>query len=422
MNAGLKSRLFPIISDAEADLEEKSTKEKDIYLNNIKKLLTYVQDQLLPFNYGYQTETNKEAFNTILNSFLIKIAKASDYRGIIPVSLEVTIDGIGGITIGEIFRINDDILPREYAGKGVGFIVTGISQDINRPVWNTTLQTQFCLLDQDKRQIEVRKEVDLLITDTQNLLSHDKNVIINSFALYNAFVGFFADLYFHNIEISLSNDIKTSQHNLRNAPIIITDFKYKSNPYIKYLDVALNQYKPTYDQGLVSLNDFLLQAKNILNKVLLDVYYEVKAKKGDQEAWGIEKAMIDEINGYGGYSIPNPGFHEYVLNDSSKGYKMYDQIKKVMLGTNDFPNKYLMWDPQTKYGMEPRVLQLLSSNYDSVASKALTAGYKDSIVYQQYLPEQSTNNVGAFTPKEIPNTLSLQQGGEIVNVKEATIK
>ena len=46
--------------------------------------------------------------------------------GIIPFDLDLTLDGIGGIKIGQAFTINKGILPKKYDGM-VAFIVTGMS-------------------------------------------------------------------------------------------------------------------------------------------------------------------------------------------------------------------------------------------------------------------------------------------------------
>jgi hypothetical protein len=209
MNRGLKSRLFPIISETDKDREKEQQKEEDIWVNNIKQLKYYVNTEILNFSFGYDSTKNKTTFNTILNSFLVKLDKAANYRAIIPVSLDITIDGIGGVSIGEIFTINKDIVPREYHDKSVGFIVTGISHDISRPDWLTSYQTQFCLLDQDQRQDEVKKLVDLTNAKIENRIKEDIDKLKNSVALYNAFVAFFGKVSIHHIMHPICHTHKT---------------------------------------------------------------------------------------------------------------------------------------------------------------------------------------------------------------------
>ena len=65
--------------------------------------------------------------------------------GIIPFDLDITLDGIGGIKIGQAFTINEGILPKKYDGV-VGFIVTGISHTVQNNKWNTDLKAQTIII------------------------------------------------------------------------------------------------------------------------------------------------------------------------------------------------------------------------------------------------------------------------------------
>ena len=65
--------------------------------------------------------------------------------GIIPVQLSFTIDGIGGIKIGETFSVQDKILPERYkdpeTGKSrVGFIVKGVNHALDGGSWITEVE------------------------------------------------------------------------------------------------------------------------------------------------------------------------------------------------------------------------------------------------------------------------------------------
>ena len=63
-------------------------------------------------------------------------------------------DGIGGIIIGNIFRINSDILPKGYkndaggAGIKLGYIVTGLGHSIQNNDWITKIEAQTIMLDE----------------------------------------------------------------------------------------------------------------------------------------------------------------------------------------------------------------------------------------------------------------------------------
>jgi hypothetical protein len=65
-------------------------------------------------------------------------------RGIIPVKISLTMDGIGGLIIGHLFKIPADLLPRGYKfGNGSSSkllqIITGISHKIAGGDWTTTI-------------------------------------------------------------------------------------------------------------------------------------------------------------------------------------------------------------------------------------------------------------------------------------------
>jgi len=73
-----------------------------------------------------------------------------DYKALIPFELEIILDGISGLVVGQIFTIDKSILPKDYTLKNLGFIITGINHSLQNNDWTTTIKTQVCLLDQDE--------------------------------------------------------------------------------------------------------------------------------------------------------------------------------------------------------------------------------------------------------------------------------
>lgn len=73
------------------------------------------------------------------------------FNVIIPTKLSLTFDGLGGVVIGNLFRISENALPKGYKGDGygkqLGYIVTDISQDIKSGDWTTTIGAQTIVLD-----------------------------------------------------------------------------------------------------------------------------------------------------------------------------------------------------------------------------------------------------------------------------------
>lgn len=75
--------------------------------------------------------------------------KDVDFKSLIPFELEITLDGIGGLVVGQIFTIDKSILPKDYYNKNLGFIITGISHALQNNDWTTVIKTQICLLENE---------------------------------------------------------------------------------------------------------------------------------------------------------------------------------------------------------------------------------------------------------------------------------
>ena len=76
-------------------------------------------------------------------------------RAIIPTKLSIELDGIGGIVIGNLFRIPEELMPRGYKGDGagpvkLGYTVTGLGHSISGNDWKTKIDAQFIILDEPK--------------------------------------------------------------------------------------------------------------------------------------------------------------------------------------------------------------------------------------------------------------------------------
>ena len=104
------------------------------------------------FNEGFD-KSDLEAAKTLhaewtANNVAIKYREANNESvpGLIPVELSFKTDGIGGLKIGEAFKIRGGILPAEYQNK-FGYIITGLEHTIDdKGRWETSVTTQFYLL------------------------------------------------------------------------------------------------------------------------------------------------------------------------------------------------------------------------------------------------------------------------------------
>lgn len=154
LNQGLTDRLKP---GSRPSLADQFAYVKNLF-NSIKNLQYYLNLKCggaLDTNNVYKItvpQSNEiQSASSLLKTFQLQIAGGDiDFKAIIPFELEIELDGIGGFVVGQIFTVDTSILPRDYARKHVGFIVTGISHSLQNNDWVTNVRTQICLLDQDE--------------------------------------------------------------------------------------------------------------------------------------------------------------------------------------------------------------------------------------------------------------------------------
>ena len=74
--------------------------------------------------------------------------------GILPLALNITMDGIGGIPLFQAFTVPANRLPAQYLNKGkprVGFTVAGLTHTIENNQWTTAIRGLMINLPNDKR-------------------------------------------------------------------------------------------------------------------------------------------------------------------------------------------------------------------------------------------------------------------------------
>jgi hypothetical protein len=157
-NAGLKDRLvpnkFPNSQDPNDSNSPNSIKNNTSHLyNKLFLLTTYIKDFIIgeelvtPDEYTIPTPPNPASASSTLRSILLQFNPNINFKALIPFQLEIVLDGIGGFVIGQIFTVDKSILPKDYYSKNLGFIITGVSHNLVKNDWTTTVKTQICLLD-----------------------------------------------------------------------------------------------------------------------------------------------------------------------------------------------------------------------------------------------------------------------------------
>ena len=149
-NEGISDRLIP-----------KKDFNSSIALNDPKKpnspatfLLPFLTKIYSYFQYinGDPNLNNKDNFNYAYGGldfayrdFLTNLDRydpQNRFRTIIPTELTITLDGIGGIIIGNLFKINQDIIPKGYkntSNRDLAYIVTKLGHQLSGNDWTTEL-------------------------------------------------------------------------------------------------------------------------------------------------------------------------------------------------------------------------------------------------------------------------------------------
>jgi hypothetical protein len=152
LNAGLTDRIALQKWQGEEITQPDGVATDPIYQKTFDFLL-YLKDYVIgdsTKNFEIQTETNGTIPYTFLKQFLLRFDGELNFKALIPFKLKITLDGIGGIIVGQIFKVKPNVLPKNYIDKNLGFVVTGISHTLTKNDWETSLETQICILDDNK--------------------------------------------------------------------------------------------------------------------------------------------------------------------------------------------------------------------------------------------------------------------------------
>lgn len=143
-NEGISDRLIPK-KDFNSDIAlSKSNNPATFllpFLTKIYNYFQYVNGKKITDNINYAYGGLDFAYRDFLSN-LDRFDPQNRFKTIIPTELTVTLDGIGGIIIGNLFKINQDIVPKGYRnvpGRDIAYIVTRLGHQISGNDWTTEL-------------------------------------------------------------------------------------------------------------------------------------------------------------------------------------------------------------------------------------------------------------------------------------------
>ena len=144
-NEGLEDRVITerVITEnpGAADIDEPTRyevarKKVDDSLQNFNKYIYIASDFRSLISYHALVQ------KSLLRADLLASGSKKRAPGIIPFELSITLDGISGLRIGEVFEIEDTyIFPEKYKGV-IAFIITGLEHSIQGNRWTTTIKAQ----------------------------------------------------------------------------------------------------------------------------------------------------------------------------------------------------------------------------------------------------------------------------------------
>jgi hypothetical protein len=183
-NRGIEDRLIPK-KNFNNDIQiSKSENVTSFILPFLTKMYAYFQaikgDDKDNANFAYGGLDF--AFRDFLSN-LDRFDPRNEFKTIIPTELSITLDGLGGIIIGNIFKINQDIVPRGYrstGGRDMAYIVTKLGHKISDNDWVTELNA-FPIVFENSKAVNVQdKWKNNQYPGTITLVTNRGNVIISA--------------------------------------------------------------------------------------------------------------------------------------------------------------------------------------------------------------------------------------------------
>ena len=160
-NRGLIDRIIPKKIDPTIDPNLNIVENTKSQVKNLISSLKSIYDFFggLSYNWVQDSDFDADSANNYRNSLkdlinYFKTLTTSNIknRAIIPTKLSLELDGIGGLVIGHLFKIPDEITPRGYRGGAlgsrIGYVVTGVGHSIQNNDWTTNIESQVIVLDE----------------------------------------------------------------------------------------------------------------------------------------------------------------------------------------------------------------------------------------------------------------------------------
>lgn len=333
INEGLVDRLLGDKTNKREDQEgnnkdgQAEEKAKVAKLNSILKLIQYVNNYVIPNNISSDSyASNVSTMNGYLNTLLVEMEGGTNYKAVIPISVSLTVDGLSGLTIGEIFTVDKKVLPKDHKDKSIGFIITKLACQIIGGSWTTNIESQMCVLDQDSKQIITKQKAEELLG--QLLEQSKKNVadILRSIAYYKILAALYVDVLRENIIVkNVDGELEFKKDKYGNPRVLYskTSVQEVGGSGITFGDL-ITEFNNTYKR---------LYPKTTTTKINEITYINDEGKKVTEQKINISETRESGIhkNGILENIIENMSYY-IEMSDNSVKNVFYSEMNKVRQG------------------------------------------------------------------------------------------
>ena len=164
-------------------------KLKDFFLpqNNTVQEQTEKNDGTTSSTSQASTSEYKGALRDVIRYFQGVTKSNTKNRAIIPIKASITMDGIGGLVIGHLFKIPSDLLPKGYKEDSIGGkllqTVVGISHKVGSGDWTTTIDAYNIIANDTKGDIEFKDLISLNPTTGVTTIGASANTVVENLQL-----------------------------------------------------------------------------------------------------------------------------------------------------------------------------------------------------------------------------------------------
>lgn len=177
-NRNIVDRVIPTKDDPnsiQADVNKKREQDLLNLQENLKTIYSFFTDTSTEYFFwtqaAYDVNNSSQyagALRDLIKGFQSLTKDKNKYNAIIPTKLSIEMDGIGGLVIGHLFKIPQDLLPKGYkgspdvvnnpnAGLGskLGYVITGVGHKLQNNDWTTNIDAQTIILDDPTTGVDV---------------------------------------------------------------------------------------------------------------------------------------------------------------------------------------------------------------------------------------------------------------------------